>query len=158
MARSCWLFKSEPDVFSISALEKAPKKTTFWDGVRNYTSRNTLRDSVKKGDQVLFYHSSCDPMGVVGLATVVKEGYPDHTAFDPKSDHHDPKSDPKNPAWYMVDIQHVETFSRVLTLAELKGTPGLEKMMLTQRGSRLSIQPVTPAEFEIVMKLAKKKA
>jgi predicted RNA-binding protein with PUA-like domain len=118
-----WLFKSEPETFSIKDLEKSPKKTTFWDGVRNYQARNFLRDSIKEGDQVLFYHSSTDPPGIVGLAEVVKSGYPDHTAFDPKDDHYDPKSDKKNPTWYMVDIKHVKTFSEPLTLEALKKVP-----------------------------------
>lgn len=152
-ARQYWLFKSEPETFSIKDLEKSPKKTAFWDGVRNYQARNFLRDSIKEGDQVLFYHSSTDPPGIVGIAEVVKSGYPDHTAFDPKDDHYDPKSDKKNPTWYMVDIKHVRTFPEAITLEALKKMPGLGKMVLLQKGSRLSVQPVTESEWNTIVKL-----
>jgi predicted RNA-binding protein with PUA-like domain len=148
-----WLFKSEPETFSIKDLEKSPKKTTFWDGVRNYQARNFLRDSIKAGDQVLFYHSSTEPPGIVGLAEVVKAGYPDHSAFDPEDCHYDPKSDKKNPTWYMVDIKHVKTFSEAITLEALKKVPGLSKMVLLQKGSRLSVQPVTESEWDAIVKL-----
>jgi predicted RNA-binding protein with PUA-like domain len=150
-----WLFKSEPSVFSIDDLAKAPEKTTFWDGVRNYQARNTLRDSVKKGDLVLFYHSNAEPPGIAGLAEVVREGYPDSTAFDKKDPHFDPKSDPKNPTWFMVDVRHVKTFSRIIPLEELRSIPQLKDMVLLQKGSRLSIQPVTAAEWKIIEKLVK---
>lgn len=151
---SHWLIKSEADVFSFADLLKAPKKTTHWDGVRNYQARNTLRDLMKKGDKVFFYHSSSEPIGIVGICEVVKEGYPDHTALDPKHDHFDPKSTPDAPIWMMVDVKAVQALPRVITLAELKGVKGLEKMVLLQRGSRLSVQPVTPKEWEIVCGLA----
>jgi predicted RNA-binding protein with PUA-like domain len=151
-----WLFKSEPEAFSIKDLEKAPKKTTFWNGVRNYQARNFLRDSIKEGDQVLFYHSSTDPPGIAGLAEVVKSGYPDHTAFDPNDDHYDPKSDKKNPSWYMVDIKHIKTFPELITLEALKKLSGLSKMVLLQKGSRLSIQPVSESEWNAIVKLPKK--
>lgn len=150
-----WLFKSEPSAFSIEDLESAPKKTTFWDGVRNYQARNFLRDEIKPGDKVLFYHSNSEPSAIVGIAEVVKAGYPDHTAFDPKDKHYDPKSDPSNPTWFMVDIRHERTFKNPLALEDLRPLPGLEKMALLQKGSRLSIQPVTDKEWEIVLKHAK---
>ncbi len=152
-----WLFKSEPSVFSIDDLEKAPKKTTHWDGVRNFQARNFLRDSIKNGDQVFFYHSNCEPSAIVGIAEVVKEGYPDSTAFDSKDVHYDPKSKKESPTWYMVDIKHKETFARVLDLAELRTVAALKNMALLQKGSRLSIQPVTESEFKAVVALSKKK-
>lgn len=150
MPRRYWLVKSEPDVFSFDDLWASPRRTTHWDGVRNYQARNTLRDEMKKGDLVLFYHSSTDPMAVVGVAEVVREGYPDHTAFDAKDPHYDPKSKREAPTWYMVDLRAVKKFLRPVTLAELRSTRGLEKMALLQKGSRLSVQPVSAAEFRIV--------
>ena len=152
--RQFWLFKSEPDVFSIDDLARAPKKTTYWDGVRNYQARNFLRDAVHNGDGVLFYHSNVDPLIVAGTATVVREGYPDHTAFDPKDPHYDPKSDPEKPAWYMVDIRFTQKFDPPLTREALQKAQELKGMVLLQRGSRLSIQPVTPAEWQAIHKLA----
>ena len=152
--RRFWLFKSEPDCFSIDDLAKQPKQTTFWDGVRNYQARNFLRDDIQVGDGVLYYHSSTEPMAVVGRAEVVKAGYPDHTAFDPKADHYDAKSDPDNPTWYLVDIKLVEKFAEPLTRPMLPNLPALKDMVLLQRGSRLSVQPVKPAEWEAVLKLA----
>ncbi|HET8771644.1 MAG TPA: EVE domain-containing protein [Gemmatimonadaceae bacterium] len=149
-----WLVKSEPDVFSFDDLLKAPKKTTHWDGVRNYQARNTMRDDMKKGDGVFFYHSSADPTGIVGICEVAREAYPDHTAFDAKDPHFDPKSKKDAPTWYMVDLKAVKKLPRLVTLAELKGVKGLEKMVLLQRGSRLSVQPVTAKEWEIVTELA----
>lgn len=150
-----WLLKSEPGVFSIEDLEKAPKQTTHWDGVRNYQARNYLRDQIKVGDQVFFYHSNSDPPGIVGIAEVVREGYPDHTAFDKKDPHFDPKSDKKNPSWFMVDIKHVRTFKRILSLEELRGLPELKNMVLLQKGSRLSVQPVSESEWKAILKIAK---
>jgi predicted RNA-binding protein with PUA-like domain len=152
--KSYWLLKSEPSAFSIADLEKAAKKTTCWDGVRNFQARNFLRDSIKKGDLIFFYHSNSEPSAIVGIAQVVKEGYPDHTAFDPEDQHHDPKSKKDDPTWYMVDIQHVETFAKPLGLEDLRQLPGLKNMVLLQKGSRLSVQPVTAAEWEIVSKKA----
>lgn len=149
-----WLVKSEPDVFSIDNLAQAKNQTTHWDGVRNYQARNTLRDSMKLGDRVLFYHSNATPPAIVGIAKVVKEGYPDHTAFDPKDPHYDPKSKQDNPTWYMVDIQFEQKFAEPLTLPMLKAERSLEGMVLVQRGSRLSVQPVRPHEFEFVLQLA----
>jgi predicted RNA-binding protein with PUA-like domain len=142
--------KSEPSVFSIEDLEKAPKKTTHWDGIRNYQARNYLRDSVKNGDLVFFYHSNSDPSGIAGIAEVVKEGYPDHSAFDVNDDHYDPKSDAKNPTWYMVDLRHVKTFSRIVPLDELRKMVRLKDMVLLQKGSRLSVQPVSAKEWKAI--------
>jgi predicted RNA-binding protein with PUA-like domain len=149
--------KSEPESFSIDDLAKAPKKTTCWDGVRNYQARNFMR-SMEIGDQIFFYHSSVEPACVVGLAEVVKKAYPDHTALDPKDSHYDPKATPANPIWEMVDIKFVRKFDEPLTLEDLRAAKGLEKMELLRRGSRLSVQPVTDAEWKIVNNLAEKKA
>jgi predicted RNA-binding protein with PUA-like domain len=152
--RQFWLFKSEPDVFSIDDLAQAPQQTTFWDGVRNYQARNLLRDTIRVGDGVLFYHSSSDPLAIVGTATVVKGGYPDHTAFDPQDPHYDPKSVPEKPTWYMVDIRLVRKFPEPLLRETLQAAPELAKMVLLQRGSRLSVQPVAPDEWRAILKLA----
>ena len=153
-----WLFKSEPDVFSIDDLASAPKKTTHWDGVRNFQARNFLRDSIKSGDQVFFYHSNSDPSAIAGIAEVVKEGYPDFTAFDPANPHYDPKSKKAEPTWFMVDVKFKEKFDRPLDLTELKTVPALKNMALLQKGSRLSIQPVTETEWKSVVALSKKKS
>ena len=149
-----WLVKSEPEVFSYDDLVKSPKQTTHWDGVRNYQARNTMRDLMKKGDRVFFYHSSADPTGIAGICEVVKEAYPDHTAFDPKDPHFDPKSKKDDPTWYMVDLRAVRALPELLTLAELKKLKGLDKMVLLQRGSRLSVQPVTAKEWAIICRAA----
>ena len=153
MARQHWLMKSEPNAYSIDDLEKHGR--THWDGVRNYQARNFMRDKMKKGDLVLFYHSNANPPGVAGLARIVSEGYPDHTAFDKKDGHYDPKSSPDNPRWFMVDVEFVEKFDEVIPLKTLGETPGLEEMVVNKR-SRLSVQPVRPKEFEIVRRLAGK--
>ncbi len=150
---SYWLMKSEPETFSIDDLAKCPKQTTSWDGVRNYQARNFMRE-MEVGDQVFFYHSSTDPTAIVGVAEVVKKAYPDPTAFDPKDKHYDPKSKPASPIWEMVDIKFVKKFDHVLTLQELRDLPGLEKMELLRKGSRLSVQPVRPEEWKIVIKAA----
>lgn len=146
-----WLMKTEPGTFSWDDLGKSPRKTTTWDGVRNYQARNLLRDEIKKGDLVLFYHSNADPPAVVGTAKVVKEGYPDPTQFDRRSKYHDPKSDPGNPRWFVVDIKRDRAFKRPVTLPELRGLRGLEKMVLLRKGSRLSVQPVSPREWKIIL-------
>ena len=153
-AKHYWLFKSEPDVFSIDDLKKAPKQTTYWEGVRNYQARNLLRDEIQKGDEVLYYHSNTDPVGVAGVARVVRSGYPDPEQFDKKSKYYDAKSDKENPRWYVVDVKYVRKFKEVVPLSTLKATRGLSKMMVTQHGARLSVQPVTKKEFEIVLRLA----
>jgi len=155
-SKSYWLFKSEPDVFSIYDLEKSPNQTSSWEGVRNYQARNYLRDQVKRGDEVLFYHSRIEPMGVYGIATIVKEGYVDHFAFDKKSRYYDPKSKPEKPTWYMVDVKLKSIFSRPVTLKEMRKIPELQNMKLLQRGNRLSIIPVTELEFRTIVELSKK--
>jgi len=147
-----WLFKSEPECYSIDDLNR--DRRTFWDGVRNYQARNTLRDDVQVGDGVLFYHSSTDPMAVVGTMEVVRSGYADHTAFDPKADHFDPKSKPESPTWFMVDVAFKEKFAKPVNRDMLKARKDLAKMVLLQQGSRLSIQPVTAEEWSIIHKLA----
>lgn len=146
-----WLIKSEPSEFSIEDLEKSKNKTTYWDGVRNYQARNFIRDEMKKGDQVLFYHSNAEPNAVVGICKVVKEAYPDHTQFDSKHVHYDPKADKKNPTWFMVDIKLVKKFKRAVTLEEIKLNSKLAKMKLVQRGNRLSVMPITKDEFEEIL-------
>ena len=148
-----WLVKSEPDCFSWYDLMAAPGRTTFWDGVRNYTARNFMRDGMKKGDLVLFYHSSAEPNAVLGVCEVVREAYPDHTQFDPKEDHFDPKADPASPPWIMVDLKAREAFRRPVTLTELKKDPRLDGMELLKRGSRLSVQPVSPEHWAVVCEL-----
>jgi predicted RNA-binding protein with PUA-like domain len=145
-----WLMKSEPSVFSIDHLKAKPKQTAFWDGVRNYQARNFMQ-SMKKGDQILFYHSSCPEPGVVGVAQVVKEAYPDHTAFDPKDPHYDPKSKPDKPTWMMVDVKFVKKLKRVIGLDEMKQQPKLGSFRLLQRGNRLSVMPVSDAEWKTVL-------
>ena len=152
------MVKTEPDCFSIDDLAASPKQTTCWSGVRNYQARNFMRDDMKLGDEVLFYHSSADPPCVVGVATVAREAYPDHTAWDKKDDHFDPKASPENPIWQMVDIRFQEAFPRRLALEELRALPTLRHMMLLQRGSRLSVQPVSEEEFEAIVRLAHSKA
>lgn len=151
-----WLVKSEPDVFSIDDLAAARKQTTYWDGVRNYQARNTLRDEMKLGDLVLFYHSNANPPGIAGIAKVVREGYPDHTAFDENDPHYDPKSKRDAPIWYMVDIQLVAKFKREISLPELREMPELAGMTLLQRGSRLSVQPVSPKQFAAIQTIGVK--
>ncbi len=156
MARRYWLFKSEPDVYPFDQLRR--DRRTHWDGVRNYQARNLLRDEIKEGDGVLFYHSNAKPMCVAGVAKVVAEGYPDHTAFDPDSKYHDPKSDPEAPTWFMVDIAPVAALAEPLTRDAMKAMPELADMMLLARGSRLSVQPVTAAEWRAILKAGKVKA
>jgi len=155
MARrpSYWLMKSEPDVYSYAHLEAAPERTTLWDGVRNYQARNMMRDEMKVGDLVLYYHSNTKPPGVVGVARVVREGYPDPTQFDPKDSHFDPKSDPENPRWYVVDIQAVAPMERDVSLDDIKANGKLADMAVVQRGQRLSVQPVAAAHFREVLRM-----
>lgn len=147
-----WLMKSEPETYSFSDLLKEKKKTTFWDGVRNYQARNILRDQIKVGDRVLFYHSNAKPSCVVGTAVVVRDGYPDHTAWDPDSAHPDPKSTPDNPRWYMVDIKADKKLKSPVSLHEIKDTRGLQNMKLVSN-SRLSVQPVTKKEWDIILRM-----
>ena len=155
MTHACryWLMKSEPGVFSIEDLARSPKQTTGWDGVRNYQARNFMR-VMAVGDQVLFYHSNAEPPAVVGIAEVVRTVYPDETQFDKTSHHYDPASVPASPRWEMVDIQHRQTFKTSLSLDRLRQEPKLKGMVLLRKGSRLSVQPVTEAEWAVVLKLA----
>lgn len=153
-SRRYWLFKSEPTAFSIQDLARANNQTYYWDGVRNYQARNSLRDTVQVGDRVLFYHSNTDPIAVVGTAEVVKSGYPDHTAFDPKHRYYDPKSKPEVPTWFMVDVRLIQEFPRPITRDQLRDHPTTSEMLVLKRGMRLSIQPVTPEEWQAVHKLA----
>jgi predicted RNA-binding protein with PUA-like domain len=152
-----WLMKSEPETFSIHDLAKRPKQTTFWDGVRNFQARNLLRDEIKKGDGVLFYHSSADPPGVAGLAEVVAEATPDPTQFDKADkDHYDAASKPDDPRWYGVEIKLDRVFPRLIPLEEIRATPSLAKMVLVNK-SRLSVQPVTAEEWKTIVALGDKK-
>ena len=150
-----WLMKSEPDAFGIDDLAARPEQTEPWDGVRNYQARNMMRDQMKPGDQVFFYHSNCTPPGIVGIAEVAKEAYPDHTAFDPDAKYFDPKSNPENPRWFMVDVRYVRHLKRTITLTELKehADGALADMPLVRRRNRLSIMPVTPAQWEFILGL-----
>ena len=141
-----WLMKSEPDVFSIDDL--ARKKTSGWDGVRNYQARNFMKD-MKVGDLVLFYHSNAEPPGIAGTAEVCRTAYPDPTQFNPKDGHYDPKATPDKPIWFQVDLRFVGKFARFLSLDELRGMPEIADMMLFNR-SRLSVQPVTPAQWKFI--------
>lgn len=148
-----WLMKSEPDVFGIDHLRKMPKQTEHWDGVRNYQARNMLRDQMQVGDRVFFYHSNCAEPGIVGIARIVRAGYPDHTALNPDSKYYDPKSDPDNPRWFMVDVKFERKLKRTISLSELKADPTLGDMALVQRGNRLSIMPVTAAQWQYILGL-----
>lgn len=145
-----WLFKSEPETFSIDHLKQRPNQTEPWDGVRNYQARNMLRDDIKVGDLAFFYHSNCTPPSIVGVMKIVKSGYPDSTAFHPESPYYDPKSTPDNPRWYRVDVKFEKKFPRIITLDEIKKHPLLEKMVVVKRGSRLSITPVTAEEWNVI--------
>ncbi len=149
-----WLFKSEPDVFSIQDLAASKGKKTTWEGVRNYQARNMIRDDIRRGDGVLFYHSNTDPMAIAGIAEVVKSGYPDHFAQQPDHKYFDEKASPENPIWYMVDIKLVRIFAQPVTRVMLAAHPVTSQMMVLKKGSRLSIQPVTAAEWQAVQDLA----
>ena len=148
-----WLMKSEPSEFSIDDLNKRPKRTEPWDGVRNYQARNMMRDKMKKGDLAFFYHSNCDEPGIVGIMKIVKEGYPDQTAFDPDDKHYDPKSDPDNPRWFHVDIRFKHKFNNTITLQRLRDQKPLKNMTLLQRGNRLSIMPLSKKEWDYILGL-----
>jgi predicted RNA-binding protein with PUA-like domain len=145
--------KSEPDVFGIETLEE--RRVEHWDGVRNYQARNHIR-SMAVGDRVLFYHSSVDPPGVAGLARVCRAAYPDFTAWDPASDYFDPGSRPEAPRWFMVDVEFEEKFPHLVTLDQLRSTRGLQEMLVIRRGMRLSVQPVTRRQFDIVCRLGRR--
>ena len=150
-----WLMKTEPTTFGVEDLERARRHTTSWDGVRNYQARNMLRDDMKKGDLALLYYSSTDVPGIVALMKIVKEGYPDPTAFDRKNDHYDPQSDPSMPRWFMVDVQLERRLARVIALEELRkhATKELKNMILLRKGNRLSITSVDPAEWKFILSL-----
>lgn len=148
-----WLMKSEPSEFSIDDLFERPGQTEPWDGVRNYQARNMMRDDMKIGDQVFFYHSNCEVPGIVGIMEVVREGYPDFTAFDEDDKHFDPKSHPDNPRWFMVDVKFVRKFSRTISLQELKEKEELAELALVRRGNRLSIMPVTQQQWDFILSL-----
>ena len=142
-----WLFKSEPTAYSFDDLMNDPDGWAEWDGVRNYQARNMMRDDMKVGDSILFYHSNAKPMAVVGIASVVREGYDDFHALDPDDKHYDPKATPEKPIWSMVDIKGERPLARPVTLAEIKENPKLKDMLLIRKGMRLSIQPITKEEF-----------
>ena len=148
-----WLMKSEPDVFGIDDLKNRPNRTEHWDGVRNYQARNMMRDQMEKGDLVFFYHSNCAEPGIVGIMKVVREGYPDHTAFEPQQKYYDPRSDPEQPRWYMVDVKYQRKLRRVVTLAELKQHQALQDCPLVRKGNRLSIMPITEQQWELILEL-----
>ena len=150
-----WLMKSEPDVFSLDDLKNRPGQQEPWDGVRNYQARNFMRDAMQVGDVVLFYHSNTNPPGIVGLAEVATKPYPDPTAFDKKSKYYDAKSDPDNPRWILVDVRYRSTFAQMVSLEAMKAMPTLAEMRVLQRGNRLSITPVTKAEFEAICRAGK---
>ena len=143
-----WLMKTEPDVFSLDDLKAAG--TEPWDGVRNYQARNLMRDQMEIGDRIFIYHSRAKPMGIVGEARVASKAYPDPTQFNPEEKYYDPKADPANPRWVLVDVEYVRHYPEMITLAQLKEIPELGDMMLVQKGSRLSIQPVSEAEWKLI--------
>jgi len=148
-----WLMKSEPDVLSIDDLKNRPKQTEPWDGVRNYQARNMLRDEMKKGDLAFFYHSSCEVPGIVGIMEIAKEGYPDPTAFKPNHRYYDLKSKPDKPTWYLVDVKFKRKLKRTIPLTELRDKKPLQNMKLLQKGTRLSVMPVTKKEWEYILSL-----
>lgn len=148
-----WLMKSEPSVFGIEDLIESPGQTTPWDGVRNYQARNWMRDAMRLGDQVFLYHSNCDTPGIVGIMEVVREGYPDVSAFDPQSPYFDPKSTPDSPRWYRVDVRHVRRLERLISLEEIKRYPELDGMPLVRPGNRLSVMPVTEQQWRFILSL-----
>jgi predicted RNA-binding protein with PUA-like domain len=154
-----WLLKSEPGSFSIDDLARSTHRTTCWDGVRNYQARNMLRDEMKRGDLAFFYHSACDEPGIVGVVEITREGYPDHTAFDPDDHHFDAASTPDNPRWFMVDVKLIEKFPRVVSLRELKqhATGKLAGFRLLAKGNRLSVLPVSAAHWKFVMSISQGK-
>jgi predicted RNA-binding protein with PUA-like domain len=148
-----WLMKSEPDVFSIDDLQALPKKTDKWEGVRNYQARNMMRDDMRAGDLAFFYHSNCKEPGIAGIMKIVRRGYPDFTALDPAAKYFDPKSDPDNPRWYMVDVRFARKLKRVITLSELKQHDALADLPLLRRGNRLSIMPISKEHWDFILSL-----
>lgn len=151
MTKKYWLMKSEPDVFSFDDLKK--KKTEPWTGVRNYQARNFMRDDMRPGDLIFFYHSSCEVPGIAGIASVASTPYPDPTQFDKKSEYFDPKATKESPRWFLVDVKFEKDLPRLMPLEELKKEESLSEMRLLQKGNRLSILPVTPEEYEFILKL-----
>lgn len=151
-----WLFKSEPNTFNIDDLRSRPSQTEHWDGVRNYQVRNLLRDEIKVGDLGLFYYSSCNPPGIAGVIEVVRDGYPDFTAWDITSPYYDPKGTPENPRWYMVDVKFKNKFKHFIPLNEIKQTKSLANMLILRRGNRLSITRVTSAQWKVILQLGEK--
>ena len=148
-----WLMKSEPSEFGIDDLAQRARKTEPWDGVRNYQASNMMRDEMKKGDLAFFYHSNCKEPGIVGVMKIVRQGYPDPTAFDPQDKHYDPKSDPETPRWFLVNVQLVRKLRRTISLQELKSHPELEQLALVRRGNRLSVMPVSEKEWNFILSL-----
>jgi predicted RNA-binding protein with PUA-like domain len=150
-----WLIKSEPHVFSLDDLRTSPGRKTCWDGVRNYQARNFIRDGMREGDQAFFYHSNCPEPGIAGIVRICRAAYPDHTQFDPRDKHYDPASDPSKPRWYMVDVQYQRKLKRQIPLAELRrhADGALAGLALLRRGNRLSVMPVTPAQWKFVIGL-----
>jgi predicted RNA-binding protein with PUA-like domain len=150
--KNYWLFKTDPDDFSVEDLKKS--STVNWSGVRNYQARNFLRDEIKAGDEILFYHSNDDPPAIVALCKVVKEGYADDTQFDPEDEHFYPSAERDNPVWYQVDIQLTKELKKRVTLPQMKENKNLKDMRLLQRGNRLSVMPVTSEEFKVIKKMS----
>jgi len=149
-----WLIKSEPEVFGIDHLAQRPAQTEPWDGVRNYQARNFMREQMKLGERIFFYHSNCKEPGIVAIAEVAREAYPDHSAFDPESNYYDPKSTPDKPRWYMVDVRLVRRLKRTITLQELKQhAEALPALLLLQKGNRLSVMPVSEEDWEYILAL-----
>ena len=144
-----WLMKSEPDTYSIDDLKR--DKREHWDGIRNYQARNMMRDDMKVGDEVFFYHSACKEPGVVGVMKVASKPYPDPTQFDPKSNYHDPKSNPDDPRWILVDVQFFKKLKRLISLTEIKANPALNDMILVRRGNRLSIMPISEQHWNLIL-------
>lgn len=152
-----WLMKNEPEDYSIDDLMSAPEQTATWDGVRNYQVRNFMRDEMNPGDMAFFYHSNCAVPGIVGTMEIVSKAYPDHTAFDPSAKYYDPKSDPENPRWLMVDVQFRRKLENMVSLADLRAEKTLVEMRVLQRGNRLSVTPVTLAQWNRILEMANKK-
>lgn len=148
-----WLLKSEPDTFGIEHLEKSTNQMTAWEGVRNYQARNMLRDEIHKGDRAFFYHSSCKEPGIAGIVEVIKDGYPDDTAFDPASPYYDAKSTPENPRWYRVDVKLIKKLDPIIPLYLLRQNPVLKSMTLLRKGNRLSVLPISEKEWQAILKM-----
>jgi len=150
-----WLMKSEPDVYSIQDLENEPEQTAYWEGIRNYQARNFMRDDMEINDLAFFYHSRCPVPGIVGTMRIVQTAYPDHTAFDPSEKYFDPKSDPDNPRWLMVDVRLEIIFPNIVSLSDMRAERDLIDMRVLQRGNRLSITPVSQSEWNHILTMAR---